>query len=210
MDFDEMLEVWRAQDHRPPYRVNHELLRVVVQQEHAVLRRESGWDLWFVPFALWAAAGAMLVVYFALLFAATMRGWLVPNVWDYVAAGVVVGVMLVWPVAYWLSYRRQAARERSFGNSLQDEIRRNLSRVDHHLAQYGRFGPSLMMRMPFVVVALLFIWGTVRMDEMRVTLFIVAFGMLSPLVWTGGYMKKQLLEHRRRLSQLLDLLDTKE
>jgi hypothetical protein len=195
--------------------VNHELLRVVIQQEHALLRRESGWDLWFVPIALWMAAVAWLVIFFMLMFVVSAaRGWLALTVWDYVVTGAGIGAMLVWPVAYWLSYRRQAARERAFGTSLQDEIRRNLSRVDYHLSRYGRLAPSLMMLTPFAVVALLFIWGTLRTDEGpfsgRGVFIVVAFSLLLPFVWTGNYFRQRLLEQRRQLNQLLELLDKGE
>ena len=95
-----------TQDTAPAYRVNPDLLRVVIRQEYAEMRRESGWDLWFVPVALWMAAVAMLAVFFALLFAATMRGWMTLSVWDYAVAGIATGAMLMWPVVYWMSYRR--------------------------------------------------------------------------------------------------------
>jgi hypothetical protein len=214
MTFDEMLEVWRTQDTAPPYRVNPDLLAVVVRQEHAELRRESGWDLWFLPWALWMAAGAMLVIVVTFLVVANLRGWATPSVWDYVATGIAIVAMLVWPGVYWASYRRQPSRERGFGNSLQEEIRRNLARVDHHLSRFERLGPSLLLFAPFGVVVILCAWVVFRANggpvTFQTTFFIVAFSMLAPLAGTSRALKKGLLEQRRRLSQLLDLLNAGE
>jgi hypothetical protein len=213
MNFDEMLEAWRAQDERPPYRVNPDLLRVVVQHEYAEVRRVSGWEHSFVPWALWAAAGAMLVVVFALLFAVTSRGWVTLSTWDYLATGVATGAMLIWPAVYWASYK-QLSNERGSGDPLQEDIRRSLSRVDYELSRHGRLAPSLLLIAPFAIVAILFFWITARTDEgpiqARLTFFIVAFSMFSPLVWTRHYVKEQLLAQRRRLSQLLELLNVSE
>jgi hypothetical protein len=212
MDYDEMLEVWRAQDETPPYRVNPDLLQIVVQQEHAGLRRGLGWELWAIPWALWMVAIAMQAIAFALLFAAT-RGWTTTNVWDYVAMGIGLGVVVVWPVAYWMSHKRQPPRERGFGNSLQEEIRRNLSRVDYQLSWYGRLGPSLLMSAPLWVAVILFFWASLRMTDKPFSwlpFFIIAWVFLLPMGGTSRHLKKQLLTRRRRLSQLLELLNASE
>lgn len=213
MTFDEMLEAWRTQDETPPYRVNPDLFLVVVQQEQASLRREMGLgNSWAVPWALWAAAGAMLVVAVAALFAVT-RGWATAITWDYLAMGVAISAMLLWPVAYSASRRRQSPRERAFGNSLQEEIRRNLSWVDNELSRHSRLAPSLLRFAPMGVAAILYSWVIVRTDNGPVgwaIFFSAACGMLFPLLWTGHYFKTQLLEYRRRLSQLLELLNANE
>lgn len=213
MNFDEMLEAWRTQDETPPYRVNPDLLLVVVQQEQAILRREMGLgNSWAVPWALWGAAGAMLAVAVTALFAAT-RGWATAIAWDYVAIGVAIGAMLLWPGAYWASNRRQPPHERGFGNSLQEEIQRNLSWVDDQLSQYGRLAPTLLRFAPMGVAAILYSWVIVRTDNGPVgwtIFFSAAWGMLFPMLWTGHYFKKQLLTYRRRLSELLELLNASE
>ncbi|HEV7694304.1 MAG TPA: hypothetical protein VGO52_25945 [Hyphomonadaceae bacterium] len=214
MNFDEMLEVWRTQDRTPAYRVNPDLLRVVVRQEHAGLQREVGLDLWFVPWALWMAAAGMLAVVFAVFYAATLRGWAQLGMWDYVAAGVATGAWLVWPAVYWASYRRQPSRERGFGNSLQEEIQLNLLRVDDQLSRYGRLAPSLVMFAPLGVVAIVFFWVSFRMSAgsypSQIVPVIVAASMVWPMFWAGHAFKKRLLEQRRQLSQLLELLNASE
>jgi hypothetical protein len=212
MNFDEMLEVWRAQDETPRYRVNPDLLLVVVEQEQADLRRRFGWE-WALPGMLWFVAGAMLAVAFALLFATTSRGWVMPSVWDYLVSGIAIGVMLLWPGAYWASRGRQPPRERGFGNSLQEEIQRNLSWVDYQLSQYGRLAPWLLRSAPIWVAVGMFFWVGVRMSDkpaVWLPFLIVIWSMLWPVFSTGHYFKKQLLAYRRRLSELLELLNASE
>ena len=212
MDFDEMIEVWRTQDKTPAYRVNPDLLRVVVQQEHADLRRESGLDLWFFPWALWFTAGAVMAVVFAMLFVAT-AGWTTPGVWDYAAVGIAIVTMAVSAGVNWIGLRRQPARESGFGNPLQEKIRNNLSRVDYQVSRYGRPLPSLLVFAPSWVAVFLFAWVVARMDGGAVSwasFFSVVLGMMLPMLWAGRYFRKKLLEHRRRLAQLLDLLDAGE
>ena len=214
MEFDEMIEVWRTQNDAPLYRVNPALLRVVVQQEHAQMRRESGWDLWFLPFGAWMAALAMMAVLFALVFVTVARGWIALDAWDYLAIGIASGAMLAWPAIYWTSYSNQRARERAFGNSLQDEVRRNLSRIDYHLSRYGKLTPSLLMLVPFAAVIGLFLWFMVRTDEgpfqARASFFIAALSMLIPFGSAGHYYKQRLQEQKRRLTQFLEILNREE
>jgi hypothetical protein len=213
MDYDEMLAVWRAQDKAPAYRVNPDLLQVVVWQEQANLRRQLFLGLWVPPCLGWVMASVMVTIPFALLFAATSRGWATPSVWDYTAAGIAIGVLLLWPVAYWVSHRRQALHESSFGNSLQDEIRRNLSRVDYQLSLYGRLAPSLLRFAPIWVAAILFFWVSVRMNDKPtgwLPFFIAGWFILWPVFSAGRYYEKRLLALRRRLNELLELLDAGE
>jgi hypothetical protein len=212
MTYEEMLEVWRAQDETPRYSVNPGLLQAVVEQEQAGLRRRFGWE-WFVPAMLWFVAGAMLAVAFAILFAANARGWVTSSVWDYVAAGIATGAMLLWPVAYWAGHERRPPRERDFGSSLQEEIQRNLSWVDHQLSRYGRLGPWLLRSAPIWVAVIMFVWVGARMiDKLSgwIIFLIAAWPAFLPLFSSGHYQKKQLLAYRRRLTELLDLLNAGE
>jgi hypothetical protein len=215
MNFDEMLEAWRAQDEKPPYRVNPDLLRVVVQQEHIAVWRELRWSLWAVPCMRWVAAAVMLAMAFAFFFVTVSSGVFVPSMWDYAAGVIAVGALLASIGAHWVSRQRQAAHERAFGNSLQGQIRRDLSRIDHQLSQYGRWAPSLLRSAPIWAAALLFFWGIARISDRPfgwqagiVVAQIVAF--LFPMLWTGHYVKTQLLAYKRRLSQLLELLAVSE
>jgi hypothetical protein len=212
MDLDEMLETWRTQDKAPIYRVNRDLLHVVLRQEYAKVRYELWWDLWFPQWVVWGVASLFLVLFFTMFSAMTSIGKLTPIAWDYVAAGIAIASIPLSVGAFWVDHRRQSAREAGFGNSLQEKIRRNLSRIDYQLSQYGRLAPSLLMSAPIWTIAILFFWILVRMADGAFSWFLaffVVWSILSP-VGLGRYFKKRLLEHRRRLSQLLDLLNVSE
>jgi hypothetical protein len=212
MNYDEMLEVWRAQDETPPYRVNPGLLQVVVWQEQAALRRQLGLG-WFVPCMLWVTASAMLAVVVGFLFVLISIGQLTPTMWDYLATGIAIGMMLLWPVAFLASYKRQPPHERGFGNSLQEEIQRNLAWVDYKLSRYGQLATWLLNYAPFVVTLLLFFWVGARMSDNSfgsLFIFISVWPALLPMFLSGGYYKKRLLALRRRLTELLELLDAGE
>jgi len=65
MDFDQMMEAWKAQDERPLYGVNGDLLRLVLRNEQASIRRALRWDQW----TTYAVGGVMAAVALASLWA---------------------------------------------------------------------------------------------------------------------------------------------
>jgi peptidoglycan/LPS O-acetylase OafA/YrhL len=212
MNYDEMIEAWRAQDKAPIYRVNRDLLQVVVRQDYAKVRFELFWDLWAPPWIVWGVASLLLVVFFAVLSAMTSIGKLTPTAWDYVAIAVGMGAILLSAVAHGLSYRRQALRERDFGNSMQENVRRNLSRVDYQLSRSGGVASSLLMAAPILVTVIMLAWVVFRVNDNTLgwsQFFLVPWFVFWG-VWTRHYFKKRLLEHKRRLSQLLEVLDAGE
>jgi hypothetical protein len=212
MNFDKILEAWRTQDETPLYGVSPELLRVVVDHDYAKVRHELVWDLWMPPWVIWGLASLFLMLFFAVFNAMTAIGKLTPIVWDYVGAGIAIGAIALSAGAYWVGHARQAARERGFGKSRQEEIRRKLSRIDYQLSQYERLTMSLLMAAPIWTLAILFFWILIRLDGNPFGWSLAIF-ISSLLLSTAGmnrYFKKRLLEHKRRLNQLLELLDMSE
>jgi len=212
MNFDQMLETWRAQDKVPLYGVNRDLLRLGVPREQADLRRGLGRELWGVYWAELGTSAAWLAVLFKLLFAAISWGDVTSSVGDYVAMGIGIGTILLSAGAYWVSRKRQALCERGFGNSLQEEIRRNLSRIDYQLSRYGRLA-RLLMHAPLGVAGILSFWVIVRLSGKPFG-WLQAAGCLffiAPwwVLWSTWF-KKRLLAYRHRFSQLLELLNPSE
>src|SRR5688572_26260078 len=138
MDLDEMFETWRNQDKVPLYGVKRDLLRLEVPREQADLQRSLRRNTWGVYWASLGTSVAWVAVRFALLFAAVSAGDMARSPWDDVARGIAIVAMLVSAGAYWASRRRQALYERDFGNSLREEIRRDVARVDCQLSRSGR------------------------------------------------------------------------
>ena len=213
MNFDQMIETWRAQDRVPLYGVNRELLRLGVPREQTDLQRGLGREVWGVYWGGLGTSIAWLSVVFALLFAGISWGDITASVWDYVALGIGIGTMLLSAVAYSVSRKRQALYSRGFGNSLQEEIRRNLSRVDYQLSRYGRLARFLMYA-PMGVAGILTCWVFIFrlggkpfgwLQAAACILFIAPWWVM----WSMWF-KKRLLEFRHRFSQLLELLNRSE
>ena len=213
MNFDQMLETWRAQDKVPLYGVRRDLLRLGVPREHADLQRGLGRNTWGVYWAGLGTSVAWQLVVFALLFAAISWGDISSTVWDYVGLSIGIGTILVSAGAYWMSRKRHALWERGFGNSLQEEIRRNLSRVDYQLSWYGRLA-SLLMYAPLWMALILSFWVFFFRISGKPFGWLQAAACLFLIIpwWVmwSFWLKKNLLAYRHQFSQLLELLNPDE
>jgi O-antigen/teichoic acid export membrane protein len=211
-----MLKTWRTQDEKPLYGVNQDLLRLVLQHEQADLRRRLRWEQWSIY------AGSALVLGF-LLFFLLLAFVLHYNGLGTVVGGIGVAVILAGAGSLWLSRRRQAQRERGFGNSLREEIKRNLSLVDYQLSRHGRFGSSLLAMVPTTLGGVAVCWLSLQINthpnewakangwwlKTGTFLFVLASGVLSA-IWSSHKAKQRLLPRKRRLSELLELLNKNE
>ena len=211
MDFDQMLGAWKAQDEAPLYGVNRDLLQLVLQNEEAKIRRELRREMWtFCIFGI-GMAGWMAFWLWVLVI---VRG----PVLQIVLAAVGTGMLALWLGIFWLSRRRQARRERNFGTTLQEEIRRNLSLVEYQLARYGRWSASMLWTAPLIVGSAMLSWLTVeinldpgesRWDHAWLMLVLVWAGVVVP--YTGSRAVKKKLEPRwQRLHELLETLNAGE
>ena len=197
----------------PLYGIRRDLLRFGVPREQADLQRSLRLNTWGVYWAALGTGVAWLVVVFALLFAAISWGDITSTVWDYVALGIGIGTILLSAGAYWMSRKRHAQWERGFGNSLHEEIRRNLSRVDYQLSRYGRWA-SLLMYAPMWMALILSFWvfffrlGGKPFGWLQAAacLFLILPWWVMWSIW----FKKQLLAYRLRFSQLRELLNPDE
>jgi hypothetical protein len=209
MNFDQMMETWRTQDEAPLYGLNRDLLQLVLQYEQAHIRRELRIEQWV---AYIIGAGAAIFAGFWL--------WQTIHRADpvlyTVAAGVGGSAFALWAGAFWLSRRRQAMRERSFGNTLQEEILRNLSLVDYQLSRAGRWSAGMLWVAPIMVGTVLIYWLLAAINDN--TDFWFDAGMIAlvvvSLVWTtydtSRKMKQEFEPRRQRLRQLLDMLNAGE
>jgi hypothetical protein len=206
MDFDEMMEVWKAQDEQPLYGVNRDLLRLVVQNQQADLHRALRLERWTTYIsAMVMTLGAGLVLWWFLVHRR-------PGV-DMVLAAVSAVAFGFWAAAVWLSHSRQRRRERGFGNTLQEEVRRTLSAVDYQLSMVGRWTALTLWSMPVVVGASILYWLIAEMNDNTSLIFdasMIAFIVLSTL-WanleTSRRRRRELLPRKHRLSELLTILD---
>ncbi|KRA81638.1 hypothetical protein [Altererythrobacter sp. Root672] len=205
MNFDQMLETWKAQDEKPLYGVNRELLQLVITHEQADLRRKLRKEQWTAyimgsVMALVAALSLWAFIYY--------RG----PVLETAAAALGITTFVAWVAAMWISRRRQARRERQFDNTLRDEIGRNLSLLDYRLSLTGRW-IGILWAMPIVVGVVLFLWFSAAINTDTDPWFSVwMIVVLIVIVVTSArkmseQTKRELEPRRQRLRELLDGLE---
>ncbi|MEO6388666.1 MAG: hypothetical protein ABIT16_08770 [Croceibacterium sp.] len=210
MDFDQMMDSWKSQDDKPMYGVNSDLLQLVLQHEQARIRRTLRLGQWITYIV---GPGMALFAAFWLWVALLKH---VP-VLQIIAAAVGAGTFALWVGAFWVSHRRQALRERAFGNSLKDEIRRNLSLVEYQISQ-GRLRPALLWTVPVTIGALLIYWLTFQINTDTGFSSWSHFWIVGCIVWSIVFtawssdreVKRKLEPRRQRLRELLETLDAGE
>jgi hypothetical protein len=210
MNFDQMLETWKAQDEAPLYGVNQDLLQLVLQHEQARIRRTLRLGKWVTYIV---GPGMALFAAFWLWVAVLKH---VP-VLQVAAAAVGAGPFALWVGAFWVSRRRLAQRERVFGNSLKDEIGRNLALVDYQISQ-GRWRPALLWTAPVMIGTALIYWLTFQINTDTGFSWWNHAIMGLCIVWSVVFaafagdraVKRKLEPRRERLRELLEALDARE
>lgn len=214
MDFDQILETWQAQETAPPYGLNHDALRQALRAEETRSqriqrhRRRMMWFMWIfgTGMAVWAGFWIAITI---------TNGW--PVIYA-VASGASLGLFALGVGALWAGRGREP--EQKFANSLEEEVRRSLARVDDQLAMTKRMALFVLGTASIVVGAKLFAWTTVRSQDIPVssdrgwwwTAFVAAV-----VVWVAFKARdamrnaKPTLERRqRRLRELLAALGARE
>lgn len=163
MDFDQILEAWQAQKTAPPYGLNHDALRQALRAEEARSqrfqrhRRRVGWFMWLFGTGMAIWAGFWIAITIA-------NGW--PVVYA-VASGACLALFALGASALWASRGREP--EQKFANSLEEEVRRSLARVDDQLAMTKRLVLFVLGAASIVVGAKLLAWITVRSQDIPVS-----------------------------------------
>jgi hypothetical protein len=210
MDFDQMLEAWQAQDDKPLYGVNGDLLRLVLQNEQAKIRRKLRRDQWITYLV---GPGMALFAAFWLLVVIVKHGPILQTI----AAGFGAGLFVLWVGAFWLSRRRQAQRERGFGNSLKDEIGRNLSLTEYQIFHSG-WRAALLWTVPVMVGAMLIYWLTFQINTSTgfsiwnhvFLVFCMVWSVVLTAHGSNRQVKRTLAPRRDRLRDLLETLNASE
>jgi len=210
MDFDEMLEAWRTQDEKPLYGVNQDLLRLVLQNEQAKIRRTMRMGQWITY--IFGPGMALFAAFW--LWVAILRH--VPAL-QIAAAAVSTGTFILWVGAFWTSRRRQAKRERVFGNSLKDEIGRNLSLVEYQIRN-GRPMAVLYWTAPVMIGATLIYWLTFQINTSSgfswwnhaILGVCIVWSVVLTCYGSARQVRQTLAPRRNRLRHLLDALDASE
>jgi len=211
MNFDELLDAWKAQDDKPLYAVNHDLLQLVLRHEQTGIRHELRREQW-VTYGLGAGMGGAAALFlWAFVY---FRG---PVLYTALAAAG-TAAFAWWMAALWLSLQRQRRREREFGTTLREEVARNIALLDYQLSRYGRWGAAMRWTAPVLVGAGLLFWLAVEVNFDEGESRWDNAWMMFILVWAAVFLprsssrevQKQLEPRRQRLRELLEALDAGE
>jgi hypothetical protein len=211
MNFDELLETWRTQNTAPLYVVNRDALRQALETEEASVRRARRRDMWVI----WISGGGMAVLGALWVAISITNSW--PAIYA-VAAGVGFGMVALWVGAYCVGRWRQAKSERYFGNTLQEEVRRTLSRVDIEISRFGRWSAATLQIAPVTMGALLIAWSVSKSQSDGPDdsfggswmYLLVVFMTIYSVRKGHRYAKQKLAPRQRRLRELLAALDASD
>lgn len=209
MTFEQMVDTWHSQEEAPLYGINRDLLQLVLRHEEADLRRSLRREHWTiyaasVPLFAFAALCVWAFIYYD------------GPLWGLATAAGATALLMAGAGALSLSRRHQALRERSFGNSLRDEIGRNLSLVDYELSRKGRTERTLAAGAPIILAAVLLNWLAAGINDNTEWWFVATITFVMVVAWVSKARRQsrtanaELLPRRQRLNELLELLDPSE
>jgi hypothetical protein len=186
------------------------LLQLVLKHEQAGLWRTVRLQQWVI----YLGSIPLLAVSGVFFWLSARSG---PVAWDVAAATAFsVLVLLASAAVLWLGHRRQSLRERGFGNTLREEIARNLSLVNYQLSRIGQTRRALFGAAPLMLASITVIWLTDRINSAVPTWFTVALILFVLVVCVQGAVfqsrltRAELQPRRHRLTELLAMLNAKD
>jgi hypothetical protein len=210
-----MLETWRDQNTAPPYDVNRDALRQTLQTEQARVqsqlrtRRRGLWVMWIfgTGMAIWSGFWIAITI---------TNGW--PIIYA-ITSGLCVGLFGLAAVTSWVGRGREP--EQKFGNTLQEEVRRNLGLVDFQLSITRRWILPMLGTASFLVGTGVFSWTTMRSQNISdssgsgwfwYTALMIALGAWASYKARDEMRKAEpkLEARQRRLRELLTSLEARE
>jgi hypothetical protein len=212
MNLDDLMEVWQSQDASPLHGVNEALLRLALRQDEKKWQRSRrGWR-WFI-YVLTALAVASMARRLIIM---VNRGDDVLSGWDYAIPVVGVAAALLWVRMVYTKQRAQAVREQRFGDSLRDQINRQLTQLEYGATM--RLAPLLGFLLLPIVQSFTIILASWRMNNRSFS----DPGLLAPIVfhvcwiiltvsgvlwWIRRVVQRKTLPRKRRLEALLKEFD---
>jgi hypothetical protein len=211
MNLDDLMEVWRSQDASPLYGVNKTLLLVAVRQEQVKLQAERRREKWITYVATAFLLAVMAFFLFVMFYDNDPR-----TDWDFAIPIVGAAAALLWGGAMYVSHRAQALRERSFGESLREQLDRHIAQLDYQATRVVRLASVLVTALPPLVCATAIILAGWRINNEPFGdewvwivggIFVCAIGSAAGVWEQRRSMERHLLPRKRRLEALLKELD---
>jgi hypothetical protein len=213
MTLDDLMEVWRSQDAAPLHGVNETLLRLALLQDEARLQRSRRWLRWFT-YVITALVVAGMARRLSIMID---RDDDVLSGWDYAIPVVGAAAALLWVRLMYVRQRAQAVREQRFGDSLRDQINRQLAQLDY-AASMSRLTRLLGTVLLPIVWAFTMILASWRITDRSFSdpwlslpiVFMICWSILmvgGTLWWARRVAQRKTLPRKRRLEALLNELD---
>ena len=213
MNLDDLVAVWRSQDVAPLHGVNEALVRLALRQDQAKLQKWRRLEKWLV-YLIGAAMIGGLARRLAIMI---NRDDDVLSVWDYAIPVVGAAAALLWVGMMRVRHRAQAVREQRFGDSLRDQINRQLAQLDYR-ATMSRLASLLGSLLLPIVVAFTTILARWRSDGRSFSdpwlsvpiVFMICWSILcvgGTFWWARRVVQRKTLPRKRRLEALLKELD---
>jgi hypothetical protein len=213
MNLEDLMEVWRSQDASPVHGVNETLLRLALRQDEAKLQRSRRWSRWFA-YVITAVVVAGMTRRLIIM---VDRHDDVLSGWDYAIPVVGAAAALLWVRMVYVRQLAQAVREQRFGDSLRDQIHRQLAQLDYG-ARLTRLAGLLGLLLPPIVWSFTTILASWRMNDRSFSdpllslpiAFMICWSILmvgGTLWWVRRVVQRKTLPRKRRLEALLEELD---
>ena len=135
MNLDELRVVWRSQDEAPLHGFNETQLRLALRQDEAKQqkwRRIERWIIYGLSAGVVAGTALCLIKPFHRYDSDVITGW------DFAIPIVGAAAAVISGRAMYVRQRAQALRERGFGESLRDEIKRSIAQLDYQATTLHR------------------------------------------------------------------------
>ena len=211
MNLDDLMEVWRSQDASPLYGVDKTLLLLALRQEQVKLQAQRRRERWITGVASAFLIAGMAFFLFIMIYDNDPR-----TEWDFAIPIVGAAAALLWGGAMYVSHRAQARRERSFGESLREQLNRHIAQLDYQATRVVRLASVLVTALPPLVCATAIILAGWRINNEPFSdewvwivggIFVCAMGSAAGLWEQRRSMERDFLPRKRRLEALLKELD---
>lgn len=214
MNLDDLMEVWRSQDVSPLHGVNEMLLRIELRQDDAKLQRTRRWGRWFVS-AFTTLIVADMARYLAVMIDRHNAGVL--SRWDYAIPAVGAAAALGFAILVYARQRAQTMSEQRFGDSLRDQINRQIAQLDY-AATISRLANLMASLLLPIVAAFAIILSSWRINGRSFgdtwlpipIVFMIGWCVVcvgGTFLWARRVIQRKTLPRRRRLEALLKELD---
>ena len=209
MNLDDLMEVWRSQDATALHGVDKTLLHLALRQEQAKLQKQRRIERWFI-YVMSALLVAAMGLFLGIMIYA--RDDDVRIVWDYAVPVVGAAAALVMAGAMYAIRRAQAARERDFGESLRDQLRRRIAQLDDQATRELRL--TLVGAVAAAICGMSIYVASRRINDMAYNEdWPILLGLIFLCACSLGHRRRRrsvqrdILPRKRRLEALLKEFD---